>query len=173
MDYPQDFECVTFITNRDQSILGRLTSIYKVLGEKLWRIFFLQLIIDHINVALGPNIIQKWSINDHKWSKNCPNMVQKRGHISICDDFISSLAAVHHQFISSSSSVCHQFIISSSSLYYRFIISSSSVHGQFIISSSSVHGQFIMSSLPARSSLLHHQFIISSLRTSALKALVS
>ena len=141
MDYPQDFECVTFITNRDQSILGRLTSIYKVLREKLWRIFFLQLIIDHINVALGPNIIQKWSINNHKWSKNCPNMVQKRSHISICDGFISSLSAAHHQFIISSWSVHHQFIISSSSVHHQFMVSSSPVHCQFIISSSSVHRQ--------------------------------
>ena len=83
-------------------------------------------------------------------------MVQKRGHISICDDFISSLAAVHHQFISSSSSVCHQFIISSSSLYYRFIISSWSVHHQFLISSWSVHHEFITSSFITTSSSVHH-----------------
>ena len=138
MDYPQDFECVTFITNRDQSILGRLTSIYKVLREKLWRIFFLQLIIDHINVALGPNIIQKWSINDHKWSKNCPNMVQKRGHISICDDFIGSSSSIHQQFIISLSSIHHQFIITLLSVHNQFIISSWSVHHQFLISSWSV-----------------------------------
>ena len=71
-------------------------------------------------------------------------MVQKRSHISICDEFISSSSSIHHQFI-----------INSSSVYYLFIISSSLVHGQFIISSSSAYGQFIISLWS-----VDHQFII-------------
>ena len=82
-------------------------------------------------VQISPKIIQKWSQNGHKWSKNCPIMVQKRSHISICNDFISRLSAVHHQFMISLSSIHDQFIIS----HHQFIISSSSGHHQFIISS--------------------------------------
>ena len=62
-------------------------------------------------VQIRPTLIQTWSKNDHKWSKDCQNMVQKRSNISICDGFISSLSAAHHQFIISSSSVHHQFIV--------------------------------------------------------------
>ena len=84
-------------------------------------------------VQIRPTLIQKWSKNGHKWSKDCPNRVQKRSHISICDGFISSLSAAHHQFIISSWSVHHQFIISLSSVHHQVIVSSSSVHHQFIV----------------------------------------
>ena len=84
-------------------------------------------------LQIGPTLIQKCFKNGNKWSKNYPNMVQKRSHISICDGVISSLSAVHHQFLISSSSVHHQFIISSSSVHSQFTVSSFSVYHQFMV----------------------------------------